>query len=107
VGTRTLLLSAPVFFRYAVSFTSVGKEEVALSSADSMVAIELEGGSWTVGEDYLAAMGEAVVSVIPGQPVDAQALRKIFEKDGRHPVVGHHDTGSLKKTPLKPHLKDC
>jgi transposase len=30
-----------------------------------------------------------------------------LHKDGGHPVVGHHDTGSFKKTPLKPHLKDC
>jgi hypothetical protein len=41
------------------------------------------------------------------QPVDAQVIRSIFPKGCRHPVVGYQNTGSLKKTPLKPHLKDC
>ncbi|MDR1388436.1 MAG: hypothetical protein LBJ31_00470 [Treponema sp.] len=39
--------------------------------------------------------------------VDAQVIRKTFEKVCRYPAVGHQDTGSFKKTPLKPRLKDC
>jgi hypothetical protein len=35
--------------------------------------------------------------------VDDQVIQTVC----RYPVVGHQDTSSFKKTPLKPHLKDC
>jgi hypothetical protein len=112
-GARTLIPSDPVFSRYAVSFTSEGKDEVVLSSVDKAVAVELEGGSWTItvkgyvtiqGENYLAAMGEATVSIIPGQPVSASVSiranntgeKGIFSYDIRLSL----DTGSLSKALL-------
>jgi hypothetical protein len=109
-GGRTRLPSEPVFSRYIVRFTGEGKDEVALSSVDNAVAVELESGSWTVtvqgyvtirGAEYLAAEGERVISVSPGEST-SESISITANNTGEAGIFSYDirlslDMGSLSK----------